>query len=262
MTDLRPARRNGTRPPRESLARAAERRADRRLRLTLLAVVGAVLLGLVLAVVVVGDDESGSTQTAKVRAGAVVPTGVSATTWAVTAYPGVTPKPGAPTLEVWEDFQCPACAATEERTGDLIESLARSGEIRLVWRPTTFLDERLGNDASQRAVEAWGCAVDAGVGPEYHRTVFANQPQREGDGYTDEQLVSFGRTAGLSGSAQDTFEQCATSGRYRQWAINSTAAFYDAGVPGTPAGYLDGEELPSGTLADGKALLAAVRAAG
>lgn len=260
-TTTRPRASGSGRPRPESRARAAERRQDQRLRLTLLAVVAAVVAGLVLAVVVGGDGDE-RPPTAVERTGAAVPVGVSTTTWAVTAFPDVTPKPGAPTLEIWEDFQCPACAAAEQLTGDTIESLARAGEIRLVWRPTTFLDERLDNDASLRATAAWGCAIDAGAGPEYHRAVFAGQPAREGAGWTDEQLLSFGAAAGISGAAGDTFESCVSGDTYERWATNSTAAFYDAGVPGTPTGYLDGEQLPPGTLADQQALLAAVRAAG
>ncbi len=93
-------------------------------------------------------------------------------------YPGTT-SADAPVLEIWEDFQCPACGAVEAANGAGIESLADAGKIQLIWRPTTFLDRNLGNDASARATAAWGCAIDAGKATEYH-THGLRQPARAG----------------------------------------------------------------------------------
>lgn len=159
-----------------------------------------------------------------------------------------------PVLEIWEDFQCPACDAVEKANGAGIESLADSGAIQLVWRPTTFLDQNLGNDSSARAVSAWGCAIDAGKAKEYHNTVFQNQPEQEGTGYTDEQLIAFAGDSGISGADLDSFTSCFTDRIYLGWAANSTDAFYNSGVSGTPFALLDGVEVPTETLVDQAAL--------
>ena len=161
---------------------------------------------------------------------------------------------GSPVLEVWEDFQCPACGAVEAANGAGIAQLAEDGKVKLVWRPTTFLDKNLGNDSSLRAVAAWGCAVDAGKAREYHDTVYANQPATEGSGYPEDQLIAFGTEAGITGDAAATFSACVQDGTYRAWAANSTQFFYDAGIEGTPLAKLDGIVIPNEKLADKAAL--------
>lgn len=157
---------------------------------------------------------------------------------------------GAPTLELWEDFQCPACGALEAVNGAGIAQLAEEGKYRLVWRPTTFLDNKLGNDSSLRAVAAWGCAIDAGRVREYHDLVFANQPQEEGKGFTKEQLIAFGSDAGVPEAQLETFTQCVESGQYLAWAANSTQEFFNNEVSATPTGKLNGTEVPPEILAD------------
>lgn len=161
-----------------------------------------------------------------------------------------TATPDAPVLEIWEDFQCPACGAVEQANGAGIESLADAGKIQLVWRPTTFLDRNLGNDASARATSAFGCAVDAGKAKEFHGTVFANQPEQEGTGWTNEELIAFGGEAGITGADLDTFTQCVTDGTYLGWAANSTEVFYTSNIPGTPLAKLNGVEIPTEILVD------------
>lgn len=168
---------------------------------------------------------------------------------------------GVPVLEIWEDFQCPACGAVEKANGAGIAELAESGKAIVVWRPTTFLDRNVGNDASERAASAWGCAIDQGKTREFHDIVYANQPTVEGDGWTNEQLISFGEQVGLTGGALTQFTTCVNDGTYRAWAANSTKAFYDAGIGGTPTALLDGASLPTEVLADRAALQEAVAAA-
>ena len=133
--------------------------------------------------------------------------------------------------------------------------------MQLVYRPTAFLDNNLGNDASARATAAWGCAIDAGKVKEYHNTVFANQPEQEGTGFTDEQLLAFADEAGITGDALDTFTSCVADRTYLGWAANSTEAFYSSNVQGTPFALLDGVEVPTETLMDKAALDALVAAA-
>ena len=159
-----------------------------------------------------------------------------------------------PVLEIWEDFQCPACGAVETANGDGIAGLAESGKVKLVWRPTTFLDRSLGTDASERAVAAWGCAIDLGKSREFHDAVYANQPEVEGTGWTDEELIAFGGQVGITGADLETFTTCVNDGTYRAWAANSTQVFYDSNLPGTPFAKLNGVEIPTEVLVDQVAL--------
>ena len=159
--------------------------------------------------------------------------------------------PDAPVLQLWEDFQCPACASLEAINGEGIQQLALDGAMQLIWRPATFLDGRSKDFASSRAAAAWGCAIDAGKTAEYHDVVYANMPEREGVGWTQQQLIDFGSQAGIpAGPEFDTFSQCVTDYTYLGWVANSAAAFANAGIQGTPTGFLDGSELGGAELAD------------
>lgn len=171
-------------------------------------------------------------------------------------------NPDAPVLAIWEDLQCPACKAVEDANGAGIEKLADEGIVRLVWRPTTFLDTNLGNDSSVRATAAWGCAIDAGKAKEFHNTVYANQPEKEGTGYTDDQLVTFAEDSGITGADLDTFKACMKDGTYLAWAANSTAMFYSSGAGGTPTAIFNGQQVPTATLVDEAALRAFVTSDG
>ena len=112
-----------------------------------------------------------------------------------------------PTLEIWEDFQCPACKQVEAASGAQIQALADEGKVKLLYRPATFLDVSLAADnqangnpnSSARATSAWGCAIDAGKTGEYHSAVFDIQPAEEGVGYSDQQLIDLGTTVGIDG---------------------------------------------------------------
>ena len=182
---------------------------------------------------------------------AAVPTGVYGSDglvpWGVPV--GSAPE-SAPLLELWEDFQCPACGSLEELNGAGIQSLALDGSVRLVYRPTAFLDNNLGNTSSAAAINAWGCAIDAGKTLEYHDLIYANQPTVEGEGWTKEQFISFAEQSGITGVPLEQFNDCMTSNRYLGWAANSTQAFYDGNVEGTPRGYLNGTSLDGAQLAD------------
>ena len=236
-------------------AEAEQRKRDNRVRL-----IGGVAIAIVVALIV-GIGFFGSRKdstTASVVDDARVPTGVNTAAgdnpWGVP----YNKAEGKPTLAIWEDFQCPACASLEAKSGAEFVKLADAGKINLVWRPTSFLDPRFlsgpNANSSQRATAAWGCAINADAAAKYHSTVFANQPATEGQGWSQAQLIEFGTTAGITGEAFTTFETCVNDSPYTQWAINSYQTFLTEAVPGTPAAFLDGTEVPTATLIDPVAL--------
>lgn len=231
-------------------AEAEQKKRDRRIQIIGGSVIAVLVLGII-AVGVMGSRGSDSASTGVV-ADAAVPKGVFTTGDTVWGVPFNT-KAGAPVLSIWEDFGCPACAAFENRLGKDLEALATAGTIQLVYRPTTFIEKNYPRspnpDSSTRATNAYGCAVDAGKGSEVHNLVFANQPTTEGEGWSDETLLQFGKDAGISGDAYTTFEQCVTDQTYRQWTVNSYTVFRESAVPGTPALFLNGKEVPNDAYA-------------
>jgi len=242
-------------------AQASEKRRERLVRIVGGATVVAVMAAII-GVAVYASSNSPSNDAGSSSAGIVAPDPAAVTPAGVLASDSPTPfgvpygtgSPDVPVLEVWEDFQCPACGALEMANGVGIEKLAEEGKVQLVYRPAAFLDANLGNDSSHRAVAAWGCAIDQGKTAEYRNAVFANQPLEEGAGYAEEQLLSFGTDAGISGVDFETFSQCLTEGTYLAWAANTNQEFSTSQIGGTPSGFLNGEPVGTEILADPIAL--------
>jgi protein-disulfide isomerase len=136
----------------------------------------------------------------------------------------------------------------------LIQSEAAQGNIQLTYHPMIFLDNNLQTDHSVRAANAFGCSIDAGKGEAYHNAVYANQPENEGAGWTDEQLKQWGADVGITGEAQTTFNQCVDAGTYKGWALLSNQAAFDDGITGTPTVRVNGEKLPDAALSSEQAL--------
>lgn len=160
--------------------------------------------------------------------------------------------PTAPKAELYEDFQCPACGFLEKANGKNIIDTAIKGDINLTLHPMIFLDRNFPESqlSSLRATMAFGCAVDADKTAEYHSGVFELQPQKEGDGFTNQQLLDLAKKVGIEGDSYATFETCLTSNKYKGWARNSQLHAQDRGVQGTPTFYLNEKQIEANVLVD------------
>ena len=107
---------------------------------------------------------------------------------------------------------------------------------------TSFLDERLDNDSSVLAANAFGCAADAGEQQalDFHLTVYANQPEETpGQAAWDaEQLIGWGNDVGITG---DTWESCVNDLTYEGWVSQVQATMAKEGITTTPTVFLEGE---------------------
>jgi protein-disulfide isomerase len=228
-------------------------------------VIGAIIAALVIVAVVVAILIGNSSKPVSANhqvggSGSAQPAGVTGGEGGgIVASPG-TAKSNAPTIDLYEDFQCPTCGALEKAMGPAMASMAKAGEIKLVVHTLSFLDDNLKNDSSKRAANAVACASDAGKFLEYHAAVFAAQPAQEGTGYTDAQLTEFAQTAGITGPALTTWQQCTSSGQHDQYVAAVQDSAGRAGVNSTPTVMLDGKNITP-TLTTVEALVAQVKAA-
>ena len=245
-------------------AAALEQKRQRKIRIIGGLVVVVVMAGLIAIPFISNKD-------AVVPSNAALPTGVTSDTYGVKVGSAWTASNAdkIPVLQLWEDFQCPACARFEEASGAALQGLIDAGKVRVEYRPTIFLDKNLlssntaaGNpNSSQRATLGFGCAVDANAAEKYHAGVFANQPTDEGAGYSNDTLISIAESAGITGDALTTFTDCLSSEKYAGWVANSYDAFNSEGVSSTPTGLLDGTELTGEVLFDPTKLTSAIEAA-
>lgn len=183
----------------------------------------------------------------KAVSSSAVPKGADKDGRGLTVYPGKAAA-GAPTVDVYEDFQCPICKTLEDATGSSIEKLAAQGKIKLTYHVLSFLDTNLRNDSSSRAANAAFCAADQGKFLDYHNEVYANQPQ-EGVGYTDNQLEEFGKSAGLEGSSYSAFQTCVANRTHGDYVTTTNDRMGPDGVTGTPTIKRNGKKLSDADMA-------------
>ncbi|WP_157552985.1 DsbA family protein [Jiangella gansuensis] len=205
-----------------------ERRRERILRFGISAVVLVAVVGLV--VFLVRDDG---------------PEGTGAVPSGATAAGVMVGDENAPvTVDYWFDFQCPFCGEFEAENGPVLEDVVADGTARVAYHPAAFL-----GDESDRATNAFGCAVDAGRPVGYLTELFANQPPENSGGYTEDDLVAAGEAVGLD---DPEFESCVRDGTYADWGEQVLEEFRDAGHESTPTVLISGDELedPAGLSAD------------
>ncbi|ACY98416.1 MULTISPECIES: DsbA family protein [Thermomonospora] len=219
---------------RERLAEQRRREEQRRKRLRALLVSGgaiALIAVVVVAVVLVragGDDG---------EAVATAPVSRQSDGSIVMAQPGVT----GPVLEIYEDFQCPACQKFEEATGKTIKQLAADGEVKVIYRPFSLFraspEPTRGN--SLRALNASLCAP-ADKWLAYHDKLFEEQGPESRTGFKNDDLIDWAADVGITGEA---FEKCVKNTE-RQSLVDQANDIADkAGVQSTPWVALNGNKL-------------------
>lgn len=144
------------------------------------------------------------------------------------------------TVDVYEDFLCPACQRFEQvYGGDLTEAL-NAGTVRVRHHMITILDSRSKPAGySSLAANAGLCAAAAGIYPGYHSALFAQQPSEGGPGLPVDTLVSIGTGLGATGD----FEQCVRSSAKKDAVVATEAAALKAGVNSTPSVLVGGEKV-------------------
>jgi protein-disulfide isomerase len=117
------------------------------------------------------------------------------------------------TVDVYEDFLCPACGAFEARYFPRMEEALQSGSIKVRYHLINMLDDKSNPPGySLEAASAAMCAVPSGKFMSYHGSLYATQPSEGGPGYTVDQLVQLGRDLRIT---DPSFEQCVRAGTYK-----------------------------------------------
>ncbi|NLU80108.1 DsbA family protein [Micromonospora sp. HNM0581] len=169
---------------------------------------------------------------------------------------GIVVGSGPVTVDIYEDYICPACRQFEQTSGATIEQLITDGKVRVVYHPVAYLDRYSSTEYSTRASAASGCAAEGDTFAEFSKALFERQPPEGGAGLSDDELIDIGVEAGLD---RDAFGSCVRDGKYRPWTEHVTAEASRANVSGTPTVLVDGEQVREWTPEN---ITAAVEAAG
>jgi protein-disulfide isomerase len=164
------------------------------------------------------------------------------------------PVAGAPSLDLYTDFQCPACGEAEAKLSDTLKEIIEDGTAKVTFRSLKMLDTTnttQNSRSSTRAAVAAACA-DTISGDYYFallETIFQNQPAVEGDGWTDDQLgVVFPGQAGLAGEDLTKYQACYDKEETGQFVTSVDSAATKANVRSTPTYKLNGTTVTNDVL--------------
>ena len=116
------------------------------------------------------------------------------------------------TLDVYEDFLCPACRSFEETYGSAIEKHIADGTVQVRYHMLPMLNDRSDPPGySMDSANAGLCAADAGKFPEFHKSLFNDQPEEGSRGWDRQQLAKLGTNLGIT---DVKFTSCVVNGTY------------------------------------------------
>ena len=173
------------------------------------------------------------------------------------AYTVTLGQDSAPTkITLYEDLQCPVCAALEAGGGTLVKQGIDDGKLQVSYHMISFLDASSTTRYSTRALNALMTVLDT-AGPDvyltYHSLLYADQPQEGTAGLTDARLIELAVQAGAD---ESKIKGPIEALKYEQWIKNSTDDFSKQGFSSTPTAVIDGK-----TLVGAPDILRAIKAA-
>ncbi|MFG1701928.1 DsbA family protein [Nonomuraea sp. M3C6] len=217
---------------------AAARARDRRRRVVTYVTAGAVAV----AAVGLGWWYAVSNSRSEEASAALAPISVQADGSVAMAKPGV----ARPVVDIYEDFQCPACKELERVSGQTFKNLAAEGKAKVVYHPITIFSQEPTRSNSVRAGSAARCVADGKQWLAFHDLLYQNQPAETVAGFTPAQLVQWGKEAGVSAPG---FDQCVTSGKNSAAQLSYSKKIVDEQkITHTPTVKLNGTEIDNQAL--------------
>lgn len=147
------------------------------------------------------------------------------------------------TLDVWSDYQCPACGQLAELVEPaLIRDYVTPGTLRIIDHDAAFQGAKVGAsyDESVEAGAGARCAAEQGAYWAFHDWLFANQVGENQGAFRDERLRAIATAAGLDVA---TWDACRATGEQQAAVRAETQQGVALGVTATPTMYLNGQAI-------------------
>jgi len=147
------------------------------------------------------------------------------------------------TVDIWSDFQCPACmnfATTIEPA--TISTYVMTGKVRLVYHDAAFQGQKSHStyDESVEAAAGARCAADQGLFWQMHNWLFANWDGENQGAFGADRLRAIATGAGLDMAGYDS---CMAVGDKQEAAQNETQNALAANVTQTPTIIVNGQTI-------------------
>ena len=110
-------------------------------------------------------------------------------------------------VEVFADFQCPACILSNDTIMPIFEEYAASGKLMITFRqfPLTM------HKNAKRDAMAALCSAEQGKYMEYKEGLYALEKSKAGKTTTDDDRIALAQTTGLDANI---FAKCLSTGAY------------------------------------------------
>lgn len=148
--------------------------------------------------------------------------------------------PNAPVkIDVYSDFQCPACKSFAEQSEPLIiNEYVSTGKVYFTYHPFKVIGPE-----SDAAASAAYCAADQNKFWEYHDILYANWTGEEVGDFSDRRLKAYAEKIGLDTAS---FNQCYNSGKYKSQVRQDQVAGEQLKVSFTPSVFVNGTLVTDG----------------
>jgi protein-disulfide isomerase len=154
------------------------------------------------------------------------------------------------TIEIWSDFQCPACRALAvDVEPSIIAAYVVPGDVKLVYHDAAFQGQR-GDpryDESVQAAAAARAAADQGRFWQMHDWLFANWNGENKGAFSAERLTAIAGAAGLDGSA---YAAAMAVGDKQAAVKDETQQGVAVGVNSTPTLFINGTRFTGAPTLD------------
>jgi protein-disulfide isomerase len=150
-------------------------------------------------------------------------------------------------MELYADFQCPACRSfVTGQLPALVSEFVRPGILRIEARDIEILDRGTGGESLELAAGA-ACAAEQERYWPFHDLVYWNQG-RENRGDHDAAFIA--SVAAAAALDADTFGACLARSDVRQGVVATTSAAIAAGIQSTPTLVVNGQRIVGVPRAD------------
>lgn len=166
------------------------------------------------------------------------------------------------TIEVFEDFQCPACKQFSDQIEPLIvQNLVATGKAKYMFRHYPFIDGLGAEDGgeSDQAANATMCANEQGKFWEMKSVLYANWNGENQGAFNDRRLEAMADSLHLD---MNSFRDCFSSNTYIDLIQSDYEYGNDMDVYGTPTVLVNGVKVgEKGYIASYQEIVEAVEAA-
>lgn len=144
---------------------------------------------------------------------------------------------GAARVQIFADFQCPACQVSDQSVTPILDELAEAGKITMEYRqfPLTQMHPNAFADANAAL-----CSADQNAYRQFKHALYDLERKKAGGKVSDADYIAIAKNLGLN---ESKFSDCVKNQNYKSQVESDMKLGQSLGVTGTPTYLLDGKQL-------------------